>query len=70
MLSLSHQKGVRIGLDKNQLVDDHAAASLNDAIFHAIVRTRDQIPKSCTPSGSMEDLKRPKMKDRRENLWE
>ncbi len=59
-----------VGRDMNndQPVDGHMPRSLNDAILYATVHTRDQVPRLCTTSGSIQDLRRPKKKVRC-NQW-
>ncbi len=51
-------------MNDDQLADGYVSASLNGAIFHASVRTRDRFLGLCTPSGSNQDLKLPKKKVR------
>ncbi len=52
-------------MNEDQPVIGYISASLNEAILHATVRTRDQVTRLCTPSGSIEDLNRPKENARR-----
>ncbi len=61
----SHRRSLGRGLNNDQPVDGHVPRSLNDAILYATVHKRDQVPRLCTPSGSVQDLRRPKKKVRR-----
>ncbi len=61
----SHPKSVGRGLNNDQPVDGHVPRSLNDAILYETVHNRDQVPRLCTPSGSIQDLRNPKKKVRR-----
>ncbi len=62
--SSSHRRSASSGLNNDQPVDRHVPRSLADAILYATVLTRDQFPKLCTPSGSIQGLRRPKKKPR------
>ncbi len=64
----SHRRSVERGLNSDQTVDKNVPRSLNDAILYATVHTRGQVPRFCTLSGSIQDLRRPKKKVRY-NQW-
>ena len=60
----SDRRNVGRGLNNDQHFDRHVPRALNYAILYATVHTRDQVSRLCTPSDSIEDLRRLKKKVR------
>ncbi len=60
----SHKRRVHRGLNHEHPVSGHHPKSVDDAVFIATLNTREQLPMLCTPSGSIQELGRPKKKSR------
>ena len=62
--SASHKRRIHLGLNYKHPVSSHRPRSVDDAVFIATLNTREQLPILCIPSGSIQELGRPKKKSR------